>query len=178
MRPFKIIRAINAIASTLTNPKATVQAAGIPFIYAINDGATFNQGTIKLDGIDWTFSYDWDMGNLGAFNVGALGTYYLHRLSDRVPTSYSPHGIIYDPAPEIEDDFHTTTGSGNAEAHGVTTQVPRQRWRGRLGWSNGPWNVTAFMDYTAHTYSNQNAPPNVNGTCVSAMDRLKISTPA
>jgi hypothetical protein len=42
------------------------------------------------------------------------------------------------------------------------------KYRGRLGWSNGPWNVTGFVDYISHYYHTQNAPPNVNGSlCTS-----------
>src|SRR5262249_34379355 len=133
-----------------------VQPQAASLMYFLNDGATFNVGWVKLDGIDWQFSYDWDMGNLGAFNIGATGTYYLHQLGDTQPGT---------PVSDVTDDFHTTVGSSNAEAHGVAT-APRLIFRGRLGWSNGPWNITGFMDYHSHYYSSQASPPNVNGTCV------------
>jgi hypothetical protein len=82
----------------------------------------------------------------------------MHNLSETVPGA---------PGSAITDGFHTTTGSGNAEARGVST-LPRFRYRGRLGWSNGPWNVTGFVDYVSHYYSTQTAPPNVNGNfCTS-----------
>jgi len=38
----------------------------------INDGGTFNKGWLKLDGIDFQGSYDWDWGDIGAFNVSIL----------------------------------------------------------------------------------------------------------
>jgi hypothetical protein len=47
---------------------------------------------------------------------------------------------------------------------------PRQRavMRGRLGWSNGTWSATGFMDYTGHYFHAQNPPPNVNNSCLVA----------
>jgi hypothetical protein len=41
------------------------------------------------------------------------------------------------------------------------------RYRARLGWSNGPWSVTGFMDYQSHFFHTQNAPPNVNFACTT-----------
>jgi len=45
--------------------------------------------------------------------------------------------------------------------------LPRMRYRARLGWSNGPWNVTGFMDYQSHYYHTQSGPPNVNFQCAT-----------
>jgi hypothetical protein len=50
---------------------------------------------------------------------------------------------------------------------GVGT-LPRMRYRARLGWSNGPWSVTGFMDYQAHFFHTQQAPPNANNACQTA----------
>ena len=69
-------------------------------IFWINDGGTFNKGWIKLDGIDFQASYDWDWGDIGAFNVGVVGTYYLHR---KEQTAFG--------AP-IQDDYHTDLNLG------------------------------------------------------------------
>ena len=63
----------------LDNPRNTVDPQAKTLIYWINDGGTFNKGYIKLDGIDFQGSYDWDWGDVGAFNVGITGTYYLHQ---------------------------------------------------------------------------------------------------
>jgi outer membrane receptor protein involved in Fe transport len=155
--PYACPEWVQGVTGIMSNPKNTIQSAATTLVYFINDGATFNVGWVKLDGIDWQFSYDWDMGNIGAFNVGAIGTYYLHQYRDTQPGT---------PLSEITDTFHTTTGSSNAEAEGVTT-TPRMVYRARLGWTNGPWNATLFMDYKSHYYNNQGSPPNVNNTCVS-----------
>jgi hypothetical protein len=147
-----------AVAGELQFPKAAVLPQAQTLVYWINDGATFNQGWEKLDGFDWNVSYDWDMGNIGAFNAGVTGTYYMHDLSDTLPGS---------PESVVTDGLHTTTGSANAQSVGVDT-APRMRARYRLGWSDGPWNVTGFMDYQSHHFNNQTAPPNVNNACVAA----------
>jgi hypothetical protein len=42
------------------------------------------------------------------------------------------------------------------------------RWRSRLGWSNGPWSATGFVNYVGHYFNTQNVPPNVNFQCTAA----------
>jgi outer membrane receptor protein involved in Fe transport len=148
---------VSGISGILANPKATVLPAAATQVYFINDAVTFNVGWLKMDGIDWQWSYDWDMGNIGAFNVGAIGTYYLHQYQNTLPGT---------PLSQVTDAFHTTVGSTNALSTGVPTS-PLLIYRARLGWSNGPWNVTGFMDYKSHYFSSQGAPPNVNSSCVS-----------
>jgi hypothetical protein len=37
-----------------------------------------------------------------------------------------------------------------------------------LGWSNGPWSTTLFMNYQSHFFHNQTAPGNVNGNFCQA----------
>jgi outer membrane receptor protein involved in Fe transport len=144
----------DAVQGLLNNPRATVDPQAKTLILWINDGGTFNKGWIKLEGIDFSASYDWDWGDIGAFNVGIVGTYYLHRLDQTVPGA------------EIQDEYHDDLNLGQVnEALGVQTQAAgRLRYRARLGWSNGPWSVTGFMDYRGHYFHNQSAPPNVNGS--------------
>jgi hypothetical protein len=149
---------MTAVAGLINNPRSQVDGEALTRVYFVNDGSDFNYGSIKLDGIDWNFSYDWDMGNLGAFNFGATGTYYLHILNQTLTNS---------PAAAVQDGYHTATGSANALSNGVAT-LPVLQYRARAGWSDGPWNVTWFMDYIGHYYHTQSAPPNVNGNfCTS-----------
>jgi iron complex outermembrane receptor protein len=142
----------NAVQGLLNNPRNTVDPQAKTLIYWINDGGTFNKGYIKIDGIDFSASYDWDWGNIGAFNVGVVGTYYLHRWEN-------PLGI-----PGLEQDmFHTVLNLGQVnEVQGVES-LPRLRYRARVGWSNGPWSLTGFMNHQGHFFHTQTAPPNVNG---------------
>jgi hypothetical protein len=61
---------------------------------------------------------------------------------------------------------------GNIPQNGVTgiagIGTNRMRYRARLGWSNGPWSLTGFMDYSSHYFHTQNAPPQVNFQCAAA----------
>src|SRR6266446_6930393 len=143
----------------LAHPSDTVPAIAQTLIYWINDGGTMNKGFQKTDGIDWNASYDWDWGNLGAWNVGITGTYYL---SQKGNTDAS---TIYGAA--ITDFYHTTlAGVGGIEQAGVES-IPRFKYRARLGWSDGTWSVTGFMDYASHFFHTQTAPPNVNNQCIT-----------
>ncbi len=56
---------------------------------------------------------------------------------------------------------------GGIAQNGVES-LPRMNYRARLGWSNGPWSLTGFMNYSSHFYHTQNAPPNVNFQCTTA----------
>ena len=125
-------------------------------IFWINDGSTVNVGFLKVEGVDWTASYDWDWGDLGAWNTGITGTYYLHRYSLLVPGS------------TVTDGFHADLNPNNGLAQNGVETLPRMRYRARLGWSNGAWSVTGFMDYQSHYYHTQSSPPNVNSACTVA----------
>jgi outer membrane receptor protein involved in Fe transport len=134
----------------------------------INDGGIFNKGGLKTEGVDWSASYDFDAGDFGAWNIGMVGTYYLHQIrtfpADPIfAGNASPNAF----GQETVDSFHQTVASvGNVAQPGVET-LPRMHYRGRLGWSNGPFNVTGFVNYDSHFYHTQAAPPNVNGQCLS-----------
>jgi outer membrane receptor protein involved in Fe transport len=135
---------------------ATAPTNALTNIYWINDGGTVSTGFIKVQGVDWQASYDWDWGDLGAWNTGIVGTYYLHR--DFTTATGSP----------VVDAYHQDLAPvGGLAQNGVET-LPRMRYRARLGWSNGTWSVTGFMDYQSHYYHTQSAPPNVNLQCIAA----------
>ena len=145
------------VAKMLANPRNATPVSALTNIQWVNDGGTFNKGWLKVEGIDWTASYDYDAGDWGAWNVGIVGTYYLHQLSQTFPS---------DP---IIDQFHSTLAAvGGIAQEGVVSGNPRMRYRARLGWSSGSWSVTGFMDYASHFFHSQTAPPNVNFQCVAA----------
>jgi iron complex outermembrane receptor protein len=152
-----------AVQGLLDNPRNTVDPQAKTLIYWINDGGTFNKGTIKIEGIDFSASYDWDWGDIGAFNIGIVGTYYLHRFEQ--PTDLSP----------IEDMFHTTLLAGAINESIGVESLPRTRYRARLGWSNGPWSVTGFMNFQSHFFHTQTAPPNVNGNFCASNGSLDVT---
>jgi hypothetical protein len=144
------------VRNLLNNPRNSVDPSILSSVTWINDGGTMNAGYRHMTGIDWNWSYDYDAGDLGAFNIGQTGTYYLH---DWVAATAG--------AP-VSDAFHQTLGTLNGiQQVGVET-LPRMRYRARLGWSNGPISVVGFMNYQSHFYHTQAAPPNVNLACATS----------
>ena len=145
------------VSQILADPNnATAPLNSLTQIYWINDGGTIGTGFTRVQGVDWQASYDWDLGDLGAWNTGIVGTYYLHR--DFVQVTGAP----------VTDAYHQNLApSGGIPQNGVET-LPRMRYRARLGWSDGAWSVTGFMDYQSHYYHTQSAPPNVNLQCTVA----------
>ena len=142
------------VAAVLAHPEIEVPSNLQTLVYWINDGGTMNVGWQRTKGIDWQASYDWEWESLGAFNVGITGTYYLSQ------ESQVPGGII-------DDFYHTTFPALNGvEQIGVESR-PRLKYRARLGWSDGTWSVTGFMDYESHFFHTQSAPPNVNAACIT-----------
>jgi iron complex outermembrane receptor protein len=150
------------VAKALALPNNGITPVVQTLIYWLNDGGTQNKGWQRNTGIDYQFSYDWDMGDLGAWNAGIAGTYYLHVDTVRIPGAAGPAG-------EVVDGYHdTVTSVGGIAQEGVVTPRPRARARGRLGWSDGAWNVTGFVNYDGHFFHTQTAPPNVNFQCLTA----------
>jgi hypothetical protein len=142
------------VVGILADPRNTVPVAEQTKVLWLNDGGTFNIGYQKMQGIDWTASYDVDLGDFGAWNTGITGTYYLHQYTQSLPGA------------AITDSFHTTIDNADTLAVGVVN-APRLRYRARLGWSNGAWSVTGFADYQGHFFHGQTAPPNVNNHCTA-----------
>jgi outer membrane receptor protein involved in Fe transport len=146
----------NMVQKLLDNPRNGINPAVKTSVLWINDGGIFNAGYTKLSGIDFNVSYDWDMGNIGAFNTGVTGTYYLHRYEQQVAGAVP------------QDQFHINLGSAGGLAMNGVESLPRMHYRARLGWSSEKWSVTGFVNYDSHFYHTQNAPPNVNNQCITA----------
>ena len=144
------------VQRALAHPTNTVPASVQTLIYWINDGGTMNKGFQKTTGIDFNASYDWDMGDFGAWNTGITGTYYISQPSSR--NGEAPTDVLY----------HVDLASVGGVAQNGVESLPRFKYRARLGWSNGPWSVVGFMDYSAHFFHTQTAPPNVNFQCLAA----------
>jgi iron complex outermembrane recepter protein len=143
-----------ALAAILDR-NSTIDTTVLSSVYWISDGSTVGTGFLKVQGVDWNASYDWDMGDLGAWNTGITGTYYLHRYSSTISGG------------TVVDLFHQNIqGAGGIAQNGVET-LPRMIYRARLGWSNGPYTVTGFVNYISHYYSTWPVPPNVNLQCTT-----------
>jgi hypothetical protein len=160
------------VQGILNDGRNPVPQAILTRVQWINDGGIFNKGTLKTTGIDWNASYDFDAGDFGAWNVGIVGTYYLGQTRAFPEDPLFPGNTATPFGAESVDGFHQTIAAvGNVQQTGVET-LPRMHYRGRLGWSNGPFNVTAFVNYDSHFYHTQAAPPNVNGQCLATNPNL------
>src|SRR5262249_11575948 len=143
------------VQTMLGSPRSQVSAQAQPLTNWVFDLATMNRGWEKLNGIDYTASYDTDLGDFGAINTGIAGTYYLQRL------------LALDPNSPAVDAFHQTyTPIGGVPQAGVET-TPRLVYRARLGWSNGPFSATGFVNYRSHWFHNNGGPSNVNNECIT-----------
>ena len=149
------------VRALLNDPQNPVPVSALTSVLWINDGAIGNFGWIKQQGVDFSASYDFDSGDLGAWNAGIVGTYYLHQYAANNASATVPH-------PGIVDDFSADAGTVGGIAQTASALDPQLRYRGRLGWSNGSLSVTGFVNYVSHYYNNQNAPPNVNFQCTAA----------
>jgi len=149
--PFEIMA-----LGTLTVPQSTSATDQLTNIYWINDSGTTNQGFVHVEGVDWNASYDLDLGDLGAWNTGISGTYYLHRFFQTVAGG------------PIQDAYsQNLSAAAGVQQNGVET-LPRMRYRARLGWSDGPLNATLFANYVSHYYAfTELVPPNVNLQCTA-----------
>ena len=144
------------VLAGLLDRNSPVGPAAQTSIFWISDAGTVGTGFLKVQGIDWNVSYDIDLGDYGAWNTGITGTYYLHRNSQTLTGG------------PVIDLFHQDIqGAGGIAQNGVET-LPRFIYRARLGWSDGPWSVTGFVNYISHYYSTWPVPPNVNNQCTIA----------
>jgi len=149
------------VSALLADPRNPVPAAIQTSVLWINDGATGNFGWLKLQGIDFTASYDIDLGDFGAWNTGIVGTYYLHQYKVNDITTAIPSAGL------IQDQYHTTLGTLNGIPQVGVESLPKLRYRARLGWSDGAFSVVGFVDYQQHFFNTQSAPPNVNFACLT-----------
>ncbi len=154
-----------AVQALLNNGRNAIPQSVLTRALWLNDGGIFNKGSLHQQGIDWNASYDFDAGDFGAWNVGVVGTMYLHQTINFPIDTLFPGNAAAPFGADSVDVFHQTLAPvGNVAQQGVET-LPRVHYRGRVGWSNGPWSVTGFMNYDSHYYHTQQSPPNVNGQC-------------
>jgi iron complex outermembrane receptor protein len=160
------------VARQLAQPTNGITPVVQTLIYWLNDGGTMNKGWQRNTGVDFQVSYDWDLGDLGAWNAGIVGTYYLHQDTVRVPGDPGPAGQVIDSlyhltAANVCGSPPASANSGFCQELGVESR-PRMNYRTRLGWADGPWSITGFMNYNGHFFHTQTAPPNVNWQCLTA----------
>jgi iron complex outermembrane receptor protein len=143
------------VQRALSQPNNAVSRQAQTFIYWVNDSGTMNKGWQKTTGYDFVASYDWEWGNLGRFNTGITGTYYESQPNQAVPGG------------EIEDRYDIDIDVGRGLVMRGVELRPRLIYRARLGWANGAWSATVFMDHRQHYFHEQISPPNVNNNCLT-----------
>lgn len=144
------------VRSVLADKNNTEPASELTQVYWINDGATASTGFLHVEGVDWSASYNWDLGGFGAWNTGITGTYYLHSFLQSVAGG------------PVIDQFHENiTPVGGIAQNGVES-APRMIYRARLGWSDGPYSITGFVNHISHYFASSGVPPNVNFQCTAA----------
>lgn len=116
------------VAATAKLPTAAPQIlpGNVSFI---EDLANQNLGWLAYQGIDFSASYNIDLGDWGAWDTGVTGNYQLLQQTFFVPGT-------------PVNDFFKGQDSGG-----------RLNYRARLGWAGGPdsaWSATLFMNYFAH----------------------------
>ena len=99
----------------------------VPGIKFIRDAANTNLGHDTLEGIDFDMRYDWDMGNWGAWHVGAAGYYELEQTTQA--TDFDPVDSVYE---------------------GKNSGARLHRVRYRAGWTDGTWSTVLFANYKGH----------------------------
>jgi len=114
----------------------------------IFDGANSNvAGYNLIKGLDFSFRYDWDMGNWGSFNVGTATFFLIDNCSWTGA-----------------DDSPVTCEKGyedlNGNKVGQNSGAQLQKVRSRLGWMHpdGTWSATLFNTWQGHQ------PPTTNIT--------------
>jgi iron complex outermembrane receptor protein len=131
----------NALAVYVNSPFAAsnVAAAG-PTLQVLQDAMVRNLYRLYQSGIDWSFRYDFDAGNLGTFNAGINGTTYLKSTTQGL--------AVLAPVDDFDD----------AVTH--TASRIRTKARAQLGWAgdNG-FSVTGFVNYSAHRFYLAETPP-------------------
>jgi iron complex outermembrane recepter protein len=156
--PFEAMATAQLLDRNTTEP-----LSNLPFVYWIADGSSVNTGYLHPDGIDYSASYDFDLGDYGAWNTGITGTYYLHywqQLGGGLPAI----DALHDNLPAIGG----VAMNGVAAIPSGVPAAPRMSYRARLGWSDGAYSVTGFVNYSSHYFAPWGAPPNVNLQCTTA----------
>jgi iron complex outermembrane receptor protein len=151
------------VNAQMLDRNATEPLSSASLVYWISDGSTVGTGFLHVEGIDWNASYDLDLGDFGAWNTGVTGTYYLHYFQELV-NGTPPVDALHNNLPAIGGVLQ----NGVASIPSGQPAAPRMIYRARLGWSNGAYSVTGFMNYSAHYYAPWGVPPNVNNQCAVA----------
>ena len=122
------------VTTEVGSPKSTTDISAIPNIQFIQDTATTNVGHKDLTGIDFDARYDWDLGDWGAWNVGATGTYGLTSKQQANPS-----------VPVVDLDNSGSTTFANHDTGG------NLKYRARVGWEKEGFSIAGFVNFRPHS---------------------------
>jgi hypothetical protein len=123
------------VATLLNGQKSTLQATLATSILFIADTGNRNIGWQSVNGIDFTASYDLDLGDWGAWNTGVTGTYVMDNKSQGGPGK------------KVISLYNTPL----SQTSSATDNGGAMKYRARLGWSgDSGWSVTGFMNFIPH----------------------------
>ncbi|HEX5281127.1 MAG TPA: TonB-dependent receptor [Micropepsaceae bacterium] len=152
----------NEVIALLGNVRSQLPATqAVSNIGFIADAATRNIGWQSTDGVDFSASYDFDAGDLGAWNTGIVGNYVIDNKSVTVPG-------------QAPVSFYSSVINGTRDSGG------RLHYRARLGWAGGPdgaFSATLFMNYIPNFGPNNTSISAANGTSVAPLCFLQGNTP-
>jgi len=149
------------VNAQMLDRNATEPLTSSSLVYWIADGSTVSTGFLHVEGIDFNASYDLDLGDFGAWNTGITGTYYLHYLQALAGPAVDALHADLPPVGGVAQNGVASIPSGVPAA-------PRMIYRGRLGWSDGAYSVTGFVNYSSHYFAPWGVPPNVNFQCTTS----------
>jgi len=130
------------VAALLSSQQSTLQTTLAPNISFIADTGNRNVGWQAVNGIDFNASYDWDMGDWGAWDTGVTGTYVMDNKT------------VFAPGTAPISNYYTPQSPGNP----ALDVGGRLKYRARLGWSNDDgWSITGFMNFLPH-FNSDTAP--------------------
>jgi iron complex outermembrane receptor protein len=126
------------VNTLIRSPLSQLNPSVAPNITFIIDGGVRNVGSLRVRGLDFATSYDWELGDFGVWNAGISGTYFLDKTTTPFPGA--PATNIYNVGGQAQDI--------------------RMKSRAQLGWSNDDgFSATLFMNYQSHFYNLQALPP-------------------
>jgi outer membrane receptor protein involved in Fe transport len=128
----------NYVNALVHNPLSQINPSLASNISFIVDGAVRNVGSLNVSGVDFDINYNGTLFDLGGWNAGVIGTYFINKTTTPYPGATPVN--IYDVGGQAQDI--------------------RLRMRAQLGWigDNG-FNANIFMNYQSHFYDLQALPP-------------------
>jgi hypothetical protein len=123
------------VQTLLSGPKSTLQQSLATSILFIADTGNRNVGWQAVNGVDFSASYDIDLGDWGAWNTGVVGTYVI----DNKSQGGDGQAVI---------SLYNTPLSPTSSA---LDTGGRLKYRARLGWADDEgWSITGFMNFIPH----------------------------